>query len=139
LLGVLKAVIDPSEVGDLASQADRFVEVSLRRRDGRPLLSRGREASIFGATRPKAMAGLGRGTEIIVRQPGAVLDVRALRGPMGEHWVAVASRAKGPQGPKRHWYWLPAGLILNLAAVHLTAIGVARQRHEAGRIRSDVS
>jgi hypothetical protein len=138
LLGVLKVVIDPSEVSDLASQADRFVDVSLRRRDGRPLLSRGGETSIFGTDRPEAVRTLGRGTETMERLPAGVFNIRALRGPMGEHWIAVA-KAQGPDGPRRSWLWLPLGLILNLAVVHLTAIGVARDRHDDGRTRSDAS
>jgi hypothetical protein len=114
LVGVLKAVVDPVELADIARISDRFTEVVLRKRNGEMLLVRD-SLRYFSDEEFKAFVDpLRPGAETVVRRANGNVAVRALAGPMGDYWIVAARSNREPPGSDS---WLMPALWLALTAV----------------------
>lgn len=120
LVGVLKAVVDPVELADIARISDRFTEVVLRKRNGEMLLARD-SLRFFSDEEFKAFVDpLRRGAETVVRRADGNVAVRALAGPMGDYWVIAARSNREPPGSDS-WLMPVFWLALTAVAIWFTA------------------
>ena len=137
LVGVVKAVVDPLELGELAQVSDRSVEVTLRKRNGDSLLARAGEGFFTQTEVDNDVNPLSPGAETVVRRPTGDIAVRALAGAMGPYWVATA-RANAPALPTAKWVLPAVWLALTVVALLVTG-GGARMSRDLGRVRAPAS
>lgn len=138
LAGVLKVVVDPLELNDIARLSDGAVTVELLRRDGRELLERGTKTMFDDGNtdtppgdQTNAVKVLVRGGETVLRRAAGNVAVRALKGPMGSYWIAVAQPAVA--AAETAWRVPAAWLLLTIATLLLTAFAAAATRDHARR------
>ena len=122
LVGVLKAVVDPIELRDIARISDRFTEAALRKRDGHLLLERDSERFFTDAEYATYISPkrLRPGSETLVPRPEGNVAVRALTGAIGERWI-VAVRSNRNTQAGQGWVVPSTWLTLTAIALLITA------------------
>jgi hypothetical protein len=124
--GILKAVINPMDDLDPLT-AHPLVVTLVKKDDAKPLRNRD-EAAVLGSEDAPKLKQLARGGQAFFRGPDAtrVVVVRALWGPLGQHWAVAASRNRD----ERTEAWVVPAFWLGLTIAALIVATASRPAPE---------